>query len=337
MKTRLIASFILSLCFATTLQAQVKYTVITDNVKQVRPFSITLNPCYGDYYLENTRAAWNAQLQVLLFQRLELRMSYLQSYTDIASGNAGGLNVFMPSAGLGSTADVELGGSIFILDWNKPKDIKLLLSNSELNTMAYTRSIIIPAHRRTQIGLRGGLKLMTNHFQLYEDIGTQLYLQNKSAANDTLHFGPSEQLKDGKNINTAFATQTQSMIYAGIALRKMIDLVVEVEGYKSKKKNRLLTDLYADFLLSNAHQLSDLKGATTEYALKYENTAFQKYGWRVGCNMKAPRSTHIAFQIEAGSYPGLKIKGMTLSNYFLQIGMGINIPFGPNKAIEPAN
>jgi len=315
-------SVLICLLIAATASAQkVKYKIISDDPKNVKVFSLSLEPFYADVSAPDIHLGYSLRADLLLFKRLELRGDFRKAYLDI-NGDETKTQYYYPKNDAKPATYVEAGFSLFLRDKVIRSEAKMILSSHSFGNTTYTRYMMIPAKKRNMFGIRGGL--YTNHFAFQVD-GNGEYFKVTD---------PNGVSIDAEE-NTV-SMYTTSAFYGGLHFKSIVDVVASTD-YGTKKVGAM-TDFYFDVLFAPLVKFGDIKspnGVTNSLDAKKENV--KRIGWRVGWAYRHPNKVGICYKLEMGARPGFRsIDKISYKSerVFLMFTVGLNIPAGKRHASE---
>ncbi len=336
-KSSLLLVSLLFLLLVKSSAQSVSYTVLEDDPNRVKQISLSLEPFYSDFYLENATIGWSLRADALLMKRIEGRFSFNKGYFDVIQSTSDIGNLMKPESGLKDNAGMEIGGSFFLIDHNSRRPIRVVLSSHKSGNTTYTQYMNVSAHRRFMLGVRGGFRQGATNFEIESDMKNEFFAVNVNNDKDSVHFGDFGISVDGMDVYSAYTVQRQTLMYAGIDLRRVTNLVVQADGYNRKKSNRMINNFSFDYLIAPYIGFKNIHSATKTWRVETPNGIIKRTGWRVGWMLRAPNLPYLAFKGEFGSYPGIKIKTMTMKNYFINVSLGLNIPIGYKPKATPSD
>lgn len=317
-------SFIICLHITAFANAQkVNYTVLSDDPKNVKAFSLSLEPFYADLGAPDIHLGYSVRADLLLFKRLELRADFRKAYLDI-NGDETKKQYFYPKKEAKKATFAEAGISLFFSDKIKKSQAKLVLSSRTSGNTTYTKYIMIPALKRKLFGVRGGLYLNSLAFQV-DDNGEFFEV----AAKD-----PNATATAA--MDNTVSMYTTSVLYGGLHFKTIVDVVAKTD-YGTKKVGSM-TDFYLDVLFAPIVNFSDVMspdGVLHKMDAKSENV--KRIGWRAGWTYRHPNKVAFCYKLELGARPGFR-SGDKISikseRIFLMMTMGFNIPAGKKHSGE---
>jgi hypothetical protein len=118
-------------------------------------------------------------------------------------------------------------------------------------------------------------------------------------------------------------------IYGGIQLRKIRNLLIDVDGY-GMRGNIKYSDWFLDIIFAPAILLSDFgRPDGVNYSVAYGEKS--SLGWRMGWFIRKPKDQGLSFKWEFGSRPGFKSYAnsglpMNWKNFYCMATVGLYIP-----------
>jgi len=308
--------FILSLFTAASVTAQkVNYKILSDDPKNVKAFSLSLEPFYADLSGPDIHLGYSVRADLLLFKRLEVRADYRKAYLDI-NGDETKTQYFYPKNDAKQATFGEAGVSLFLFDNIKKSRTKLVLSSATFGNVRVTNYIMIPAKKRTMFGVRGGL--FVNNFAFEVDDNGEFFEVKD----------PNDVITDAKD-NT-ISMYTTSVIYGGLHSKSIIDVVAKTD-YGTKKVGAM-SDFYIDVLFAPIVNFGDLKSPDgTVHTIEAKKENVKRIGWRLGWAYRHPNKVALCYKLEMGARPGFRASEKITFNserVFLMMTVGLNIPAG---------
>lgn len=306
--------FLACMAFGTYAMAQnVNYRILTDDPENVKAFSLSLEPLYGDLYFTDIHFGYSIRADLLLLKRMEVRADFRRAYFDM-TGNETNTSEYHPKNGTKLAIHGEAGVSLFFVDKLKKTQAKLVLSSSSDGSYTYTKYIMIPATKRKMFGVRGGIY---NNRVAYEMNGTDSFFV----------------MKDNNGTETPAVDNTVTMfnstsLYGGLHWKSIVDVVASTD-YGTRKVGKMV-DFYIDFLFAPVVNFGDIKSPTdAEYSLKANSDYVKRMGWRAGWVYRHPNKVGMCYKFEFGARPGFrsmeKMTFMSQRSYML-FTIGLNIP-----------
>ncbi len=318
-------NFLLFLTCLLTLAAtaqKVNYKILSDDPRNVKSFSLALEPAYLDLYASDFHLGYSIRAELLLLKRLELRADFRRAYFDMNQKEAEN-NPWLPKNGVKQASAFEAGFSLFFFDKLTKTQTKLVLSSRTSGNYTYTKYIMIPATARKMFGVGGGL---------YNN-RVALNIEKDKQVNFDIAKGNGDTAVSGDDIFTMF---NASVLYGGLHWKKIIDVIADTD-YGMRKVGGM-TDFYIDFLFAPVLHFSDVKDPNGEiYEVKAASDHLKRMGWRLGWTYRHPNKVGFTYKMEFGSRPGYQTKkGISLDNEkaFFLFTLGFNIPAGKKKDLQ---
>jgi hypothetical protein len=326
MKSKIYLSFHALLFICLTANAQsVSYSILTDEPDDYKNVSISLEPFNADFYMSNATIGWDVRADALLLKRFDIRGEYKKSYLDVLTSTQSIGHLPSPTGGLEKCSNMELGGTFYFYAKTKSRSIKITLSSSQSGNYTYTKYIMVPAHKRVMWGLRGGVFAGKNNIHITENQAQDFYCLNKANNKDTMRIGDFTNTTDGYDTYGAYSALRNMTLYAGITHRTITNLVIKTDSYR-KKGNRMMTDIYFDYLIAPVLSMQDVMTTTKVWSVETMAGIKQRTGWRVGFAFRGSVRPYLSFKTEFGSKPGIILKKEVMSKYYINLNMGLNIP-----------
>ncbi len=313
---------IICLLLACSASAQkVNYKIVSDDPNNVKAFSLSLEPFYADLAAPDIHLGYSVRADLLLFKRLELRADFRKAYLDI-NGDETKTQYFYPKNDAKKATFGEAGVSFFFLDNTKKSRAKLVLSSRTSGNTTYTKYIMIPAKKRTLVGLRGGLYV--NNFAFEIDNNGEYF-----------------EVKDQNDVITDAADNTVSMystsaLYGGLHTKSIIDVVAKTD-YGTKKIGAM-TDFYIDVLFAPIVNFGDIRNPAGElHSIEAKSENVKRIGWRAGWTYRHPNKVGFSYKLEMGARPGFRSTekiSFKSERVFLMMTVGLNIPAGKKHSGE---
>ncbi|MDX5321772.1 MAG: hypothetical protein LPK45_11580 [Bacteroidota bacterium] len=306
-------------CYLANAQ-QVNYRITSDDPKNVKAFSLSLEPFYCDLSGVDIHIGYSLRADLLILKRMEVRGDFRRAYVDINGGETK-TQYFYPKNETKMASYFEAGASLFLSDRTQKVNTKLVLSSRTSGNYTYTKYIMIPATKRKMFGLRGGLY---NNRVAFEVDGNGQYFELKDGNGDTLAGGAPDN---------AVSMYNTTSLYAGLHWKSIIDVVAQTDY--GRKKVGGVSDFYIDVLLGSIVQFSDLMSTGgTIYSMNPDNDKVKRIGWRAGWIYRHPNKVGLTFKFEFGARPGFKSVdkiSMDSERIFMMFTTGLNIPAGKKK------
>ncbi|MBI1223288.1 MAG: hypothetical protein GC180_11845 [Bacteroidetes bacterium] len=315
-------ALIIGLLFSTGVIAQqVNYKILSDDPKNVKAFSLSLEPFYCDLSTIDIHMGWQVRADLLILKRMEVRGDFRKAYLDINGNNTGPSTDPTPVNGVKPAWYGEAGVSLFLFDKVRKTQTKLVLSQRTSGNYTYTKYIMIPAMKRKMFGIRGGIY----------NYRVAMELDSKNSAFFTMKSENGTIVKNTADANTVSMYFTSS-IYGGLHWKSIIDVVAQTDY--GKKKVGAMSDFYIDVLFSPVVQFGNVTQSNTTYSLDPNNDKLKRIGWRAGWQVRHPNKVWLSCKAEFGARPGFKSTdkiGFDSERIYMMFSVGINIPAGKKK------
>lgn len=317
-----LALFALTLLSLHVGAQEVKYKILSDDPRHVKPFSLSLDPFYCDLGATDIHMGWQVRADLLFLKRLEFRAEYRRAYLDIneSSGESG---AYIPSKGVKPASHFEGGVSLFLFDKLKKTNTKLVLSSRTSGNYTYTKYIMIPATKRKMFGVRGGVYAYNVAMEIDGNKNGEFFTVKTEDGNTTL----PEGAPDG-----AITMYTTGAVYGGLHWKSIIDVIARTD-YGIRKVGGM-SDFYIDVLFSPVVSFGNVRNNGIDYTMEANKDKVKRFGWRAGWQMRHPNKVWFDYKFEFGARPGFKSTekiGLDSERIYMMFGFGLNIPVGKRK------
>lgn len=328
------AALFACLLFTNVTRAQIKYDVTEDDPYDIKPFSVHVDPFYVDGHVSDITIGFGLRADALLFKKIEARLDFRKAYLDInARGNSA--NNTLPEAknGLKKHTFFEAGGTLFLSDRTRKRNLKITLSRSSSGNYTYERYFMAPGTKRKMFGVRGGVYFLSTAITPEGDGEARFTMVNNANRDQKVKIGGYGTSVDGSDIYEASTMMRTATVYAGLHFKSVTNFSVNVTDWGGRTHSGYL-DYFVDVLFAPVVSLQDVKTAGGQtWTLEPDNGVIKRLGWRAGMSFRKPSSTWLSYKAEIGSRPGYQtsVKGLDNEKAFLMLTMGINIPFKGTK------
>lgn len=330
-----------SLSFAQS----VSYRIKENDVKNIKRFSIQIDPFYTELYGGVNFATIGAGISAdaMILRRIELRgefrMAYLDGHNDLQeTSKVTGLLHPTCKGGTKRSNYTEAGGAFYIFNWTKTRNLNVTLHSSSSGGRTYKESINVPGDRRRMFGVRGGFIMYNTGVKIGENVklGSQDATYIIKNATDTIYNigDPTANNVDGSDVTYVNTMLNSSIFYAGISLKSITNLIISADGYGTKKHAGIY-DIYVDYLLCPYVSLKDVyTHGGQRWDVKHTDKGFKASGWRAGVSYKSVNRFGFHYKFEIGERPGLYFgekDKLINGNVNCLLTVGCNIPFSKKK------
>lgn len=337
-KTIYISSIFFLSLFAFNSSAQsVSYTYVRNDPFDTKNLTFAIDPLFVDINSHNGVAmGWALRAEHMMGKTLLLNFDARFGFgtSKYRKSNENTRNYFSMEGGLG------------LIFYNKTKNhnVPIILSQTtsgNTRTTTYIRGGV-PAKIRRIVALRAGGLQYTNTIDYTKFKADSLitftgpdstvsYQRAKAAKffeykSDTGKAAPLKTLDQ-------FGGIAMTTIYVGLQFRKIVNLLIDVEGY-GYRGNIRYQDFYFDALFAPILALKDYEvpvqgGGVTTYKVNY--TQLSRLGWRMGWFWRKPKDQGFSAKFEFGSRPGFKAATNTsvpinIRNMYCMFTFGLYIP-----------
>ncbi len=327
MVKKVIAALLTTLSIANSNAETVTYKLVTDAPAQYKPTNVYIDLFDADTYL-GPSIGYGVKVETVLLGKIMPSVFFKSYYLDANARHNKSDGYPMPDGGLGKQTVLDLGCTLFLIGKEKKKDLRVVLSSHSSGKYTFTKYTMIPGTIKRQFGVEGGIYYNRRALE-FDDASHSLYKYKSSTGVES----PIESV-GGSGINQPAGNyyQPYSMtnvvsLYGGVKLRKITNLVVDVNG--RKKSNAKVIDLYADIMLAPIIPIADIVDQNgAKWEIKPESNALRHLGWRAGAMMRGSRTASIQFNFEFGQKPGPKLgTGFMENGTYINMGVGLGLGF----------
>lgn len=331
--------FLALLCSASIAKSQsVTYNVEENDPKKLKQISIGIDPFYAETYggINFAQIGASVRGEALLFKRIELRGDLRMAYLDVNSGKMPGKTTdsyAICNGGTSRTNYFEGGATLYLLDWTRTRSLQITLSSSTYGGYTQREFIHVPGQKRHLVGVRGGLAVYNTGVEISDQNGAAFDVRNDTGR---VMMG----MIDGTTVNGsvtsyAYTMLNSSLLYAGLSIKSIINMVVDVSGYSHLKRRSTVYDVYADVITCPYVKMKDLSSADGHvWTVKTQKEAYSAIGWRAGLTFRQLNRVGLAYKFEVGQRPGIvpSTKDKLINgNVSMMLSIGFNIPFLKNN------
>jgi hypothetical protein len=228
----------------------------------------------------------------------------------------------------------DVGAALFLVNKNKTKKVKIVLSSFSTGRTTTTKYIKIPATVKKMFGVEGGLNYNRRAIG-FEDESHAMYKYESMDGQTTL---PIPSVGSSNTQPTGEAYKPQSMtniasVFGGIHLRTVTNVSISAKG-SGWKSNHTVTDFYIDAMLAPVIPIAHvIDNSGVEWKIKPEKGAIRNLGWRVGyVHHNSENTVGFQYNFEFGQKPGPKM-GDDLMSSGAYISLGFGLTIGSDKHI----
>lgn len=298
------------------------------SVLYIDPFNVDtyLNPCIGGGFKAET----------VIAQRIMPSVSMKYSYLDAATHHA--VSGYPTAAGgLKKQLIVDAGAALFLINKNKNKRVKVVLSSHKSGNVTTTKYLMVPSEVKKLFGFEGGLYYNRKALEFDDDSHKMYHYRDASGAVD----GPIGDVGGSSAAGTQPSGEYYKplsmarifSVYGGIRSRKVTHTVIKTDNYGTRANNSVF-DFFADIMLAPATSIKDVvDNSGAVWSLDPQAGSIRHLGWRAGFAQHNSFKTSFQYSFEFGQRPGPKLgSGFMDNGTYISLGMGISIGF--NKEIK---
>ncbi|MGV3630462.1 MAG: hypothetical protein ACO1O6_04625 [Bacteroidota bacterium] len=309
----------------------VSYKVTTDDPYGIKPAAVSIDPFYADTWGTNITLGFGVRADAMLIKRFGVNVDYRRAYLDINARSHADGSLPTPAKELKKMQVLELGGSFSLIDRDKSKSLKVVLSQTSYTSgntkYTNTKYIMVPGTVRRIFQVRGGISSVRTAFDVQDGMGEgRSFTATLKDDTTSFTFGDFGNSVDGSATYGAYSMMNLIVLHGGISFKSITNLLVQTDDY-GQKGNVGYYDAYVDALLAPGIIFSDVQtvgGKTWELS----SSEMKRIGWRFGLTFRSSSKSFLTYKFECGSRPGFRgEKSMIGPNSFLLISMGWSIPF----------
>lgn len=327
MKKLFFISAALAVTSSVVFAQSVSYKVTSDDPAKYKPTAAYIDLFNADTYL-GASIGWGVKLETILLKRIMPYASIKSAYSDISTHHV--VSGYPTSeGGLHKQMIVDLGGVLYLVNKQKSKNLRVVLSSYSTGRTTHTRYIMVPGTIKRMFGVEGGIYYNRKALEFdgdSHDLYTYKAPSGQEVPIEDVGSGSSNPQPAGESYNPLSMTNIAS-IYGGVHLRKVTSLFIMAEG--KKKSNARVSDLYADLMLAPVVPIKDvidINGA--RWGIEPKSGAIRHLGWRVGFSARGVRTLGLQYNFEFGQKPGPKLgKDFMDNGTYISIGMGVSLAF----------
>ncbi len=297
------------------------------SVLYIDPFNVDtyLTPCIGGGF----------KLETVIAQHLMPFIGVKYSYLDAVTLRSV-TNYPIATGGLKKQLVVDAGAAFFVVNKNKKKNVKVILSSHKSGDVTTTKFLTIPSEVKKLLGFEGGLYYNRKALE-FRDGSHPLYhyrMEGSTASQpiaDVTSF-PSGGQPSG-NFYKPMSMARIFSVFGGIRSRRVTHTVIKTEKYGTRANNSAF-DMYADMMISPGTSIKEVvDNSGTVWEIKPQAGAIRHLGWRAGFAFHNSFRTSFQYSFEFGQKPGPKMgSGFLYNGSYISLGVGIAIGF--NKEIK---
>jgi len=287
---------------STDLPDSTSRKVVYDRPDKIRRFFFGLQPVYADAFASGVNAGFGLEAFYLPKQgkadfRASLRRPYSTKFFDQTADdmnkNSGTLNESVRFMWF------ETGVNFHLSDEIKSSVVKVALVKNEKSSSQMqwpaARTVLIPGNVRTIKGIRAGFAAWRSAV----DVTRILTEQGSRNADVAL---PEELLDQDGNATPfiIFSNLYTRSFYAGLSYTRIQNQSVLFNDYQTAVNDKIL-NAYVDFMYAPWMSLDEAAYGLTTYELL--PVEFNKFGFRLGLDVKSNRKLGWSYGAEIGSRP----------------------------------
>ena len=312
----------------TSYGQSVSYRLLQSDPDNYKRSVAYLDLFTADTYL-NPNLGSALKLETVIGNRL---MPWVQMKYSWADANTHHVVTGFPTnaGGLKKQMILDVGGAFFLVDKNKKKRVRVVLSSTSFGGYTRTHYLMVPSEIKRQFGVEGGLYYNRRALEFDENSHKLYHYQSLDGKYDEAIGDVGAQSATqpaGESYKPLSMTHIVSL-YGGLHYRKVTNTEISTSGY-GIRSNSSVVDMFADIMLAPYVPIANvIDNSGKEYKLVPQSGAISHLGWKAGATVHSAKTVSFEYTFEFGRKPGPKMGTGFLDNgSYIAMGMGISIGF----------